>query len=623
MCGILGLLAFGELPDKKAEKIRQESMIFLASELLQLTQSRGRDATGISTLFSNMDYMGLKMGIPSADFVSRFGGTEKDFDGYLDIWRKKSSPAKMVLGHCRKSSVGNSEDNVNNHPIKVGDIVGVHNGTLTNHDKIFEMLNCKRDGTVDSEAIFRLLHYFTENGKKPFAPDPIQEVCRRLHGSYACLSFSGNNPYQMIGFRDARPMEILLIKPLKLMVVASEKDFLKHIVFKYNKMAHLYQTSTVKFPPLKKSDVELKSLSDDTLFIFDIRKETNSTTKIEDLYISEKIPRTSKIWDERSTTKTTSYTPPFKGQTRGDSRKTADYYKNKTTVIKKDETKDNKRLGMAWNKDSCSYQNVVGVEESKKYGNVEINGGGSVVDTKTGNILVTKVKTVDNTKVGNKQFKLDQTYQGIDNLIITRAEIKELDVPIEPVDTVDVKLLPVAEIVDGNTAKTEVVLDTYPEALRKSITAVNGEKNFSNVEEVRLALDIDREEDLRSLPLYSLANRIKRFFYKKGWFNGYVGCLHDSEDIKDETVTAKRMLLRINNKRKIAEKNIRTMKSIVNIFDRIANDYEVDMVTIDKSVANDDNKELTIEVIKSIFKPGDLKNAPTLNKIAELIESRK
>jgi len=354
MCGILGMLAFGEMADKKAEKTRQESMIFLASELLQLTQPRGRDATGIATLFANLDYMGLKMGIPSADFVSRFGGTEKDFDGYLNIWRKKVSPARMILGHCRKSSVGNSEDNVNNHPIKVGDIVGVHNGTLTNHDRIFELLNSKRDGTVDSEAIFRLLHFFTKNGEEPFSPKVIQEVCKRLHGSYACLSFSGNNPYQMIGFRDARPMESLLIKPLKLMLIASDKDFLKHVVFKYNKQAHLYQTSSVKFPPLKKSDVELKSLTDDTLYIFDIRKEVDDKTTVEDLYISEKIPRIDKIWDAKGTSTNTStiYTPAATGYKRHASniapqRKSVSGYLNTPTNSDSD-TDKNIRLGMAF-----------------------------------------------------------------------------------------------------------------------------------------------------------------------------------------------------------------------------------------------------------------------------------
>ena len=63
MCGVIGVLAYGDFNEKKDERVRQESMIYLTSELLQLTQSRGKDATGIATMFSDCDYMGLKMGI--------------------------------------------------------------------------------------------------------------------------------------------------------------------------------------------------------------------------------------------------------------------------------------------------------------------------------------------------------------------------------------------------------------------------------------------------------------------------------------------------------------------------------------------------------------------------------
>lgn len=614
MCGILGMLAFGEMADKKAEKIRQESMIFLSSELLQLTQPRGRDATGIATLFANLDYMGLKMGIPSADFVSRFGGTEKDFDGYLNIWRKKVSPAKMILGHCRKSSVGNSEDNVNNHPIKVGDIVGVHNGTLSNHDRIFELLGSKRDGTVDSEAIFRLLHFFTKNGEEPFSPKVIQEVCKRLHGSYSCLSFSGNNPYQMIGFRDARPMEVLLIKPLKLMLIASDKDFLKHVVFKYNKMTHLYQTSSIKFPPLKKSDVELKSLADDTLYIFDIRKEVEDKTAVEDLYISEKVPRIDKIWDSKSGTSTV-YTPStgYKRPTQGtqSAENTKRIVGNHLNKPADSSTDKDARLGMAWSKQSNTYEDVRDIEKSRGYNSVEIDSkNGEVTDARTEEVLVEGKK--EEKKEEDTQFKLKPTDKNIDNLITSHAKIETLEAPFTDTDT-ETTEPPEIE----NEGKTEVLLETYPEVLEKAGVALREESNFSNINEVRLALDIDNEEDLRRLPLYSLANRIKRFFYKKGWFDGYVSHLKENENSDTENIDAKKMLLRVNNKRKTAEKNIRIMKHIVHIFDRMARDYQIDDVTIDRAVDVElaENKELNMALIKNVFKPGDLKKAPILEKI--------
>ena len=628
MCGILGILAFGELPEKKQEKLRQESMIYLSSELLQLTQTRGKDATGIATMFSDCGYMGLKMGIPPTDFVSRFGGTEKDFDGYLTIWRKRTIPAKMVLGHCRKSSVGNSEDNTNNHPIKVGNIIGVHNGTLTNHNQIFELLKCDRDGTVDSEAIFRLLHFFTNNGKEPFAPEVIQEVCKRLHGTYACLAFAGNNPYQMIGFRDSRPIETLLIKPLKLLLIASEKDFLKHVIFRYNKMANLYQTGLTKFKSLKKSDVELSSLIDDSLYIFDVRKDVNSTSKIDDLFISEKVPRNNKIWGP---TYAHIVSPNVNNQNinMATKRTAAINYPNKSTI---DEEKD--RIGMAWNKKSEAYEWIVDLEKARTHASVEIDlENGEVVDVETKTIIVEGKNKIKNEVVDSESnFNLNCVNKDIDSPTALPAKLKELSVPVEK----DTNKEPTKTAVLDD--KAEVVLETYPEVLEKAEMAFRKETNFGTIKDVQLALEIEKEEDLKGLPVYSLANRIKKFFYKKGWYNGHIACLHETQDTQrseeektEDNLTTRNMLIRANNKRRTAEKNIRIMKDMVRIFSHITTEYDINNsdgigdVSIDKAVDTIlvNHSEINTELIKSVFKPGDFKNIPILGKITSSIAANR
>ncbi|RLI56709.1 MAG: hypothetical protein DRO87_07795, partial [Candidatus Thorarchaeota archaeon] len=168
MCGIVGAFAFGEPDaDKEMEKIRQEAIIFMTTELLQQTQTRGEDATGVATLFNNGMYIGLKSGEKAVNFISTRGGKETDYEGYVKIWRSKvfnkkhPKYARIHVGHCRKSSVGNSFNNDNNHPIVVDPIIGIHNGTLKNHEIIFKKLDCERTGDVDSEAIMRLVHFYT------------------------------------------------------------------------------------------------------------------------------------------------------------------------------------------------------------------------------------------------------------------------------------------------------------------------------------------------------------------------------------------------------------------------------------------------------------------------------
>lgn len=71
MCGLVGAISYGEAIDRKFEEIRTNAMIYIATELLQLTQSRGKEATGVSVMFNNSDYIALKMGVPAEEFVTR------------------------------------------------------------------------------------------------------------------------------------------------------------------------------------------------------------------------------------------------------------------------------------------------------------------------------------------------------------------------------------------------------------------------------------------------------------------------------------------------------------------------------------------------------------------------
>ena len=89
MCGIVGAFAFEKFESKTDERIRRESSIFITTQLLQKTVERGKDATGVSLLWSDGNYTGLKMGIPSPDFIARYGETEKNYEG-INRWERYS-----------------------------------------------------------------------------------------------------------------------------------------------------------------------------------------------------------------------------------------------------------------------------------------------------------------------------------------------------------------------------------------------------------------------------------------------------------------------------------------------------------------------------------------------------
>jgi glutamine phosphoribosylpyrophosphate amidotransferase len=61
--------------------------------------------------------------------------------------------------HVRDYTKGHPSIAANNHPVRHGPVVGIHNGIIVNDDELLACLDCARSEprmTVDSEAIFAL-----------------------------------------------------------------------------------------------------------------------------------------------------------------------------------------------------------------------------------------------------------------------------------------------------------------------------------------------------------------------------------------------------------------------------------------------------------------------------------
>jgi glucosamine 6-phosphate synthetase-like amidotransferase/phosphosugar isomerase protein len=83
-----------------------------------------------------------------------------------------------VLLHVRDYTKGLPTIPANNHPVRHGHVVGVHNGIILNDEEIFEHHGFERDHpsmSVDTEAIFALVEVFGPRG----------ETLEQLRGSMA------------------------------------------------------------------------------------------------------------------------------------------------------------------------------------------------------------------------------------------------------------------------------------------------------------------------------------------------------------------------------------------------------------------------------------------------------
>ena len=90
--------------------------------------------------------------------------TEKLLDGLRSLHQYGTGSLLSIVGHCRQKTKGTERNNANNHPIVRDLIVGVHNGMIHNDDITFNNYKdaIKRNGEVDSEIIFALIEYFSQ-----------------------------------------------------------------------------------------------------------------------------------------------------------------------------------------------------------------------------------------------------------------------------------------------------------------------------------------------------------------------------------------------------------------------------------------------------------------------------
>jgi len=607
MCGIVGAMALGKLAERP-EKIRQESMIFLTTELLQLTQARGTDATGTSILFNDGNFMGLKMGISSPEFISRFGGSKTDFEGFLKLWRENEYPVKTYLGHCRKTSVGSAIDNNNNHPIKVGNIVGIHNGTLTNHDVIFERLECKRDGDVDSEAIMRLLSFYSKKGTIPFTIEMIKEVCLRLQGTYSVVAYNADSPEQMTTFRDGKPAVVALIRSLNLLLIASEESYIKQALYRYNKHSKLY-LSRIKFPLIKKDDIDIKTMPDDTCTVFDLSKKAEKDADVDDFFDSEKIARPDKIWKKGTTYNKNRYNKgsnksKLPGTNANNVNKNTEDAKTKlgnvgkSHEVKTSNKKDTKKAKV-WNKELREFNSVDPIDETeaKKIKSIELSADGKMTHVETNKVEnLKKDQTTEDGIILEKVSKVK-----INDLIGNIAKIHDEPVDYDSTETIDV-INPSTGTVDKTEKKpvgttVEVNAKVNVTAMEAAVKAAAIQPKFESDDEVLEELEVDNTIKLRNLQLFALANRISKVVFRRGYYKGFVR----GQSANDKVVRA--------------EKNIVTLKTIAKIFlgalqkTNYNEGWKKDYI----KETSKGEKTLTIDDVQKVFSVGDFKDNPELN----------
>jgi glucosamine 6-phosphate synthetase-like amidotransferase/phosphosugar isomerase protein len=163
MCGIAG---YSVSPRSSVDRT------LAAQALLAGIAERGADAAGYAWR--------------GADSEVR---VHKQQSGATALIERMTLPAEatQVLIHVRDYTKGHPTIAANNHPIRHGVVVGIHNGVIRNDEQIFAKHGFERhepDMTVDSEAIFAIAE----------ATDSNPRALDQLHGSMASAWLDERRP---------------------------------------------------------------------------------------------------------------------------------------------------------------------------------------------------------------------------------------------------------------------------------------------------------------------------------------------------------------------------------------------------------------------------------------------
>jgi glucosamine 6-phosphate synthetase-like amidotransferase/phosphosugar isomerase protein len=177
MCGIAG---YSLSPSSRVART------LAAQALLAAIAERGADAVGYAYRSPGESYPTVvKQRTPASMLLERVAVPEK---------------ATQVLVHVRDYTKGHPSIAANNHPVRHGPVIGVHNGIIINDDALLAAHACARAEprmTVDSEAIFALAAHSGNEAR----------ALERLHGSMATAWLDEREPERLFAARGlGRPL---------------------------------------------------------------------------------------------------------------------------------------------------------------------------------------------------------------------------------------------------------------------------------------------------------------------------------------------------------------------------------------------------------------------------------
>lgn len=215
MCGIAAVLVHPcQRSDAQLASIRD-----LFTRNLVLNEERGSEATGCAVVQIGGEVRLAKKSVPASDFVT---GAE-----YRSLVAGVDSETTLILGHTRLPTKGDPGLPANNHPIRVGNVVGAHNGHVSNDDELFARWGLPRQAEVDSEIIFSLLSMIPGVSPGDRYLREVQPRVGTLQGQFTFLACDVRDPGRLLVLRHVNPLCLHYHRDWQALIFSSSYLFLR------------------------------------------------------------------------------------------------------------------------------------------------------------------------------------------------------------------------------------------------------------------------------------------------------------------------------------------------------------------------------------------------------------
>lgn len=259
MCGQAGVI-FGT-KRRTGEEIDYLTWVF--TRLLELSEERGPHATGIAWINREGEHRLFKRPVPASEFVrdKAFGEVLGDVDNRITV----------LMGHARFVTRGDAAVNENNHPLRTGNCLVTHNGTILNTDYLFHRFRFGRHAEVDSEIIGRIADACIVGNRMDMKA--LRDRLALCRGQMSAIIVAKTDPGTIIILKGNKPLELVYHPKLRTVFYASSAKYLQVALADYPGWEHW------PFKPMTICVLNCSGLAEPRRIPFDFVAQTAATVR--------------------------------------------------------------------------------------------------------------------------------------------------------------------------------------------------------------------------------------------------------------------------------------------------------------------------------------------------------